>query len=283
VSPAIRVLIWIGLFGKGITAGQHLDLTDSLQLDRASGQFAQLYIPDHVNLSQSSEVDLVFHFHGVSRTAENAVVNTGIPAILFNIHLAGFSSVYRRYFEIPGRFEQIINSIKGELRESHQAPDIRIRYLILTSFSAGYGGVRELLKFPELYRDIDALLLADGLHSDSDPQLMAEQMQDFVRFASDAGQGKKVMVLTHSRIEPEGYESTTSTADYLIGKLGLGRHFVEQTDSIGQQYTYSDTGYFHVSGYLGQTGRDHMRHLHYMDLRLKILMIDLQEADLKSQ
>jgi hypothetical protein len=283
VSPHIRVLVWIWLCGQGIAAGQHIDLTDSLRLDRASGQFAQLFIPDHVNLSQSSEVDLVFHFHGASRAAENAVAKSGVPTILLNIHLAGFSSVYRRYFEIPGRFEQIIKSIKNELREYHQAPDIRIRYLILTSFSAGYGGVRELLKFPELYRDIDALLLADGLHTDSDPRLMAEQMQDFVRFASDAGQGKKVMVLTHSRIEPEGYESTTSTADYLIGKLGIQRHFVEQADSIGQQYAQADAGYFHVAGYLGQTGRDHMRHLHHMDLPLQILLIDLQAADLKSQ
>lgn len=91
-----------------------------------------------------------------------------------------------------------------------------------------------ILKFSELYHDIDALLLVGGLHSDSDPVLMAEQMRDFVRFASDAGQGEKVMVLTHSRIEPEGYESTTSTADYLIGKLGFRRHFFEKTDSIGQ-------------------------------------------------
>ena len=283
MAAFILAFIWLGLLNQEPVVGRQFDLTDTLQLDRDAGQFARLFVPDHIDISTDSEVDLVLHLHGASWTAERAVNKTGIPAVLVSIHLAGFSSVYRRYFEIPGRIDQIITGVQAILREHSKVPDIRLRHLILTSFSAGYGGVRELLKFPELYREIDALLLADGLHTDSDSLRMAEQMSDFVRFAADASRCEKVMVVTHSRIEPEGYESTTSTADYLIRKLDLARDYTERADSIGQQYVHTRAGCFHVTGYLGQTGSDHMRHLHHMDIPLKILMDDLQAADLKSR
>jgi hypothetical protein len=279
----ILILVWVGWLNQNNTAGQQFDLTDALQLDRDAGQFARLFVPDHIDIFSDSEIDLVLHLHGASWTAERAVIKTRIPAILVSVHLAGFSSVYRRYFEIPGRVDQIIAAVRAILREQNEVQDIRIRRLILTSFSAGYGGVRELLKFPELYHDIDALLLADGLHTDSDSLRMAEQMSGFVRFAADASRSEKVMVVTHSRIEPEGYESTTSTADYLLRELGLARDYIARADSIGQQYTHTDAGYFHVSGYLGQTGSDHMRHLRHMDIPLKILMDDLQAADSNSR
>ena len=91
------------------------------------------------------------------------------------------------------------------------------------------------------------------------------------------------MVVTHSRIEPNGYESTTSTADYLLRELDLARNYIAKADSIGQQYAHTHAGYFNVMGYRGQTGSDHMRHLRHMDIPLQVLMDDLQAADLKSR
>ena len=111
-----------------------------------------------------------------------------------------------------------------------------------------------------------------------DPQLMAEQMEDFLRFAADASQSEKVLVVTHSSIDPETYASTTRTADYLLAGLDLGREPVSATDAIGTQYSRCDSGAFHLTGYRGETGQDHMRHLHHIDIMLKKVLKDLGGA-----
>ena len=52
---------------------------------------------------------------------------------------------------------------------------------------------------------------------------MDNDLDVFVRFARDAAEGKKEMVVTHSEVFPGTFASTTETADYLLGRLGLGR------------------------------------------------------------
>jgi hypothetical protein len=47
-----------------------------------------------------------------------------------------------------------------------------------------------------------------------------ELMAGFVRFAREAAAGRKAMLLTHSAQVPEGYASTTETADFLIAAVG---------------------------------------------------------------
>ena len=45
-------------------------------------------------------------------------------------------------------------------------------------------------------------------------------MDGFRRFALEAAAGRKTFVLTHSAQVPEGYASTTETADFLIRAVG---------------------------------------------------------------
>jgi hypothetical protein len=111
--------------------------------------------------------------------------------------------------------------------------------------------------------------LADGLHSDLEDSIMNKQMKDFTRFAKDAADGEKIMILTHSRIEPETYASTTETADYLLNHLGLEREIVDVKDEIGNRYSEVHKENFHLYGYKGDTAEDHMKHLYHMDKMLK--------------
>ena len=76
--------------------------------------------------------------------------------------------------------------------------------------------------------------------------------------------GKKVFLITHSSIPPNGYKSTSQRADHLLNALGAVRRPHCITDEIGAPNSSCDTGAFHPRGYYGETGSDHMKHLYGM-------------------
>jgi len=260
--------LWIVLISaqyaciQGIGSGQRFELTASLGL--ASGQFAQVFIPDYYHASVDDKFTLVFHLHAASWVAEDAVYKSRANAILFNIHLGALSSPYQAHFQDVTRFPYILETILSVLKSNNILPNPQLDTLIITSFSAGYAGVREILKVQQYYDSIDALILADGLHCSSDPAAKEEQMMDFLRYARDARDRKKIMRLTHSSIVTSGYESTTATADYLTNGIGAARQLVSTIDEIGLQTSACDTGNFHLRGYAGDTADDHMKHLYAM-------------------
>ncbi|MBI5472399.1 MAG: hypothetical protein HY961_08655, partial [Ignavibacteriae bacterium] len=199
-------------FSQGVGVGTRIDLTAKLNLNNgATGQFAQVFIPDYFWPAVDDSFTLVFHLHSASWAAENEVYRSNTNAILFNIHLGALSSPYQSYFTAQTNFQKILDSVAAVLRSNNIIAQPKIRRLILTSFSAGYAGVREILK--TYYGRINALTLADGLHCNSDSATMRVQMQDFVRYARDAKEKHKVFLLTHSSITTSGYESTTATAN----------------------------------------------------------------------
>jgi|GEM_PF-1445269 len=267
-SVIFCVLIIISIAsGQGVGQGQRFDLTDSLGL--GEGQFAQIFVPDYYEAPADGEFTLIFHFHSATWAAEDIVYRAGKNAVLFNIHLGAFSSPYQNYFANSSRFQQILDEILQVL-QSHQIIDNpQIERLIITSFSAGYAGVREVLKSAPYYDKIDAILLADGLHATSNASIMEQQMTDFLQYAKDARDREKVMLITHSSIPTPGYESTTSTANYLINGIGADREAYSATDEVGTQYSRCDTGYFHLKGYLGDTAEDHLKHLYGLHLLLE--------------
>ena len=259
------------LISQNIRDPKRIDLSSQLGLD--SNQYAQIFIPETFKPG-SKGFDLVFHLHGNSKTAETQIKKTEADAILFNIYLGLLSSPYREYFEDSTKFGIILNTVKDTLASSGIVDANEIDDFIITSFSAGYGGVREMLKYERYYRMIDVITLADGLHSDLDSALMKKQMKDFTRFAKDATEGEKIMVLTHSNIEPENYASTTETADYLIERVNGERFMVSRKDSIGRLYSEFHKGNLYIKGYRGDTAEDHMKHLYHIDKMLsKVLEI----------
>ncbi len=262
------LFFYINLLAQGSAEGTRIDLTRKLWLNPDNGQFAQLFIPDYFQVPPDERFIFVVHFHSASWAAEDEVYRSGTNAILFNIHLGAFSSPYSTYFSNAYRFRTIKDTVKSVLRRRGIMQNPQFKWVIVTSFSAGYAAVRELLKWQENFDRIDALTLADGLHSSSDPIVMIEQLRDFLRYAKVARNEKKVFLLTHSSIQTEGYASTTETANYLINGLGAQREPWSATDAIGTQYSRCDTGYFHLKGYLGTTAPDHLQHLYNMHLML---------------
>ena len=90
-----------------------------------------------------------------------------------------------------------------------------------------------------------------------------ELMSGFLRFARLASEGRKRFVLSHSRQIPEGYASTTETADYLLGKLRGMRAAAKPGEWPGglRLLTRFSREKFEVLGFDGDAPEDHMRHL----------------------
>ena len=206
---------------------------------------------------------LVIHFHGAPWLAERSVRERSQSAAVIAIQLGSGSGVYASPMKEPGRFQAL-------LAEARKAANADFRPITLTSFSAGYGAIREILRDPANAKVVDAIVLMDSLHtgyvSGSTPGPLEEDLlKPFVDFARQAVAGRKRMIMTHSEVFPGTFASTTETAEYLLTKLKLKAPPVLRTGPIGmQQVSRVRAGKFEVYGFAGNSAPDHIDHFQAM-------------------
>jgi hypothetical protein len=228
---------------------------------------ATLFIGPGVNPSQP--VPLLIHFHGAPWLVEQHVARYLPRTALITVQLGSGSSVYRKPFEQTDLFRDL-------LEEAGQVLSIKRGWasITLSGFSAGYGGVREILRRPEYFAQVNRVLLLDAMHASYSPEgklladggtIQASDIDAFVNFAREAVAGRKTFVVTHSEIFPGPYASTTECADYLLAQLSLKRIPKLAKGPMGmQQLSAVDAGGFHLRGYAGNTAQDHVDFLHAM-------------------
>ncbi|MCA9735643.1 MAG: hypothetical protein H6696_01835 [Deferribacteres bacterium] len=233
----------------------------------------EVYIPEH--RSNSEDIDLLIHFHGTGYVAKHAVFHSEHAFVLAVVNLGSGSSAYEKPFVDQAIFPNLIAAIRGSV-------GFKINRIYLSSFSAGYGAVRALLK--NHMQMLDGIILLDGLHTDYVPDrvvlaqggaLNTTKLADFVKFAQFASKGEKRFLITHSEIFPGTYASTTETADYLIDTLHLQRRPELKWGPLGMQRVseVQEKG-LKIFGYAGNTAPDHVDHLHGLGYFLMQLMAD---------
>lgn len=220
-----------------------------------------LFIPEV--LTGRETVPLFVHFHGSSWLPEVAAAKAGRSAVV-SVQLGTGSAVYGKAFADPDSFRRLLD-------EAQAKAEVRFEPVGLTSWSAGYGAIREILNVPENYDRVQFVILADGLHAGYvggtpgplESRLVAEHVDVFVRFARDAAGGRKQMLVTHSEVFPGTYASTTETADYLLDQLELRRTPVLKWGPMGmQQLSEVSRDGFLLKGHAGNSAPDHVDHLH---------------------
>ena len=86
-------------------------------------------------------------------------------------------------------------------------------------------------------------------------------LSPIVRFAKRAAAGEALLVLSHSRIAPPGYASTSEVADYLLAEIGGLRVPMQGMNPLGAELsTGLDLGGVHVRGYEGGDKFAHCAH-----------------------
>lgn len=218
-------------------------------------------------MERGAEVPVWLHLHGAPAVVEAQFASVGAPGVLVNVTLPGLSKVYADRFAAPGALAEVLTAVEAALRAEAPGTAWRLGELTVTSFSAGFGGVRQLLREPAAFDRIAALVLADSIYcgytgDPKDRRVDPVLMNGFLRFARLAAEGRKRMVVSHSAQVPEGYASTTETADFLIRSLGGAR--TEETAAWAGGLTLNShyrSGRLEILGFTGVGPEDHMRHL----------------------
>ena len=238
-----------------------------------------VFMPDHIKPVDSP--DLLIHFHGAACVCEHAVFHSKHPLMLAVVNLGSGSSVYENAFQdaaaFPALVEAILQSVSDRRPVETKSPRI-----YLSSFSAGYGAIRAIIR--EHARQVDGIILLDGLHTDYVPprrvladggRLNEAKLRDFVEFGRLAADNRKRLLITHSEIFPGAYASTTETADHIIAALGLQRQTVLRWGPVGMQIV-SETcvNSLKIMGFAGNSAPDHIDHLHGLPAFLESMLED---------
>jgi hypothetical protein len=187
-------------------------------------KLGMLFIPHSFDPSMIT-VPLTVHLHGAYGTVEREWLASQPQGVLAVVTLPGLSSVYTKAFADPAVFDHLIADITATMK-SAQPKATMIKPITFSSFSAGFGGVRELLRQPRSYARIDRLLLADTLYAGyqlGTRTVEPKHVADFSRFALEATRGRKVLLITHCDLQPPNYASTKETADALLKELQAER------------------------------------------------------------
>lgn len=238
---------------------------------REALELGTLFVPKGVK----KKARLVVHFHGDESIPEIAAARLGGTAVI-SMQLGSGSGAYGRPFADPQLFARIV-------AEAETKSHLTFSPIILTSWSAGYGAVRAILRVPENYARVDRVMLLDGMHASyvgdapgtgpgQESVLVPQDLQIFADFARDAVAGRKRMIVTHSEIFPGTYASTTETTDWLVAALGLKLKAVLKWGPVGlQQLSEARSGQFRLLGYAGNSAPDHVDQLQALPDLLKWL------------
>ncbi len=202
------------------------------------------------------DYDLLLHLHG-GEAARRVVAPEDLGLVLVTVDAGIGSRVYAETFYGPEPLEDLLGAVDTLLAPA------RLRHLILSSWSAGYGGVREILtQTPTVPA---AVILLDSVHasySQDGESLVETGLEPFVSLSQRAVDGEAVMVLTHSSIRPPGYASTSEVADHLLARIGGRRRYGGLLASHGVELkTRFDRGDLHLRGYTGTSKEAHCAHV----------------------
>lgn len=215
----------------------------------------------------SGHYDLVVHLHG-GGAAQRVVAPANLGVVLATVDAGVGSRAYASAFAEADVFTTLLEEV------GRAAAPARLRYLVISSWSAGYGGVRQILR--QAPASVDALVLLDSVHAsyDGHGEVDPAGLAPFLRFAERARSGETTMVLTHSEIRPPGYASTSEVADHLLGEIAGQRHYAGMVPFYGVELktTYDEDG-FHVRGFTGAGKDAHCAHVRMLPdlLRTEVL------------
>lgn len=225
-----------------------------------------LYIPP--GWKSSNKLTLTVHFHGAAWFAIQEHLRRGLNEPLLAVYAGEGSSVYQRAFQDPDSWPTVLSHVMSELKTP---PNTQIDRIDVTSFSAGYGAVRELLKQELPQKHIRRIILADSMYasftSAEDKTPLKSLIDPYASFAQAAIKGEKSFVITYSQVPTDTYANSAACGRELVKQLGLKLTpppFSKQAIEI-QYPDYPlletlDKGGLHIWGYAGTDAQAHMTH-----------------------
>ncbi len=225
-------------------------------------------------------VDLVFHFNA-AMLAEKSWRRSDANAVIVSQAFSTFGSgPYEDAYADQGRFGRMVTEVLGRISASpdagrHQHESLHARRITLVGWSAGCAAVGAILSVPRYFAMVDSVVLLDGLHAQyklrpgeakgpakGAARVNVGQLATMLRFANEAIEGRKQLVVTHTSILTTDYATTTETSDALVRELSLTNAATDETLFGMHLRTRAHKKNLQVLGFTGQNPEDHMKHLH---------------------
>jgi hypothetical protein len=237
-----------------------------------------LFVPNTWSAPANGDVNLAIHFHGAYWFGIQEHLARGLRGPLVNFDLGQGSEVYRRAFENEQHFAKFLKGIEKELAK-RAGRDVRISNVEISSFSAGYAAVRELVKVPEYFELISRITLLDSLYARfnsagergrkvTEPAF--DHIEPWIPFAQAAVRGQKTFLITYSQVPTPSYASSGQTAEALMRAVGVpSQPLAANSSPAASEPDYpllrrADFGRFHVWGYGGKDQRAHLVHARHL-------------------
>lgn len=224
-----------------------------------------LYIPSA--WSPQEDQGLWVHFHTTTWHMIQEHVRRGVARPLLVFNNGQGSSRYRAPFEDRERFGWWLTLVSEEL-------GVEVKWLEMTSFSAGYGGIREIVQVPSYLSMIRRVVLFDSMYAGFETEGSREptraQIDVWLPLARLAAEGEKTFVFTYSRVHPEtfaaSYECAWALADRLNGTAtpvepGTLAATLDTEHPLIERY---DSGNLHLWGYAGDDAPAHLTHVRHI-------------------
>jgi hypothetical protein len=265
-SASLAVSTALALLAAAPAAAQ-LPVATGRQINMSNAAW-KLFIPSTYQHRADNVADLLVHFHGDPQTVWNNAKYANLNTVIVTVNYSGLSSAYSTPFSNAALFQTLVDEALAKVRQQPDFPDgLQWDKLGVSSFSAGYGAVREILKSASYRNQIDALLAADSLYATTagDGTPLDSQMADYKTFATLAKNGDKTFLFSHSQVPTPTYESTEETGNELLEHLGISAAPLN-TNGLGTLnfYRYAESGDFRLWGATGADGDAHLEHLRYI-------------------
>lgn len=250
------------------------------QIELVDGDYRPvLFVPAAYKPAPDGRVELIVHFHGAPWFAIQEHLRHGLHQPLLVCSFGEGSSVYARPFaNDPERFERFLSLVEAELSKRANHPPAKVAQIDFTSFSAGYGAVRELLRQDKITDRVRRVILCDSLYAGWDPATTQpgatskparENMEPWSKFITLAARGEKTFVFAHSHV-PTPYANTAATAAWIVEQTDAPRIDIKRGDTPAADdprypLVYrADVGRLHVWGYAGIDAQAHMTSVRHM-------------------
>jgi hypothetical protein len=154
---------------------------------------------------------------------------------------------------------------------------VHVRAVDVSSFSAGYGAVRELVKQPAAFARIRRIVLSDSLYGGLQaPEgtgggrvVEPAHVECWMPFIQSAIRGGKTFVLTHTQVATPSYASTAECAAAMLAAVRVSPTPASPALPAARDPDFpllsrADAGRFHIWGYAGTNAAAHLTHAHHL-------------------
>lgn len=263
---------------RAITPGTQAPSGEKVAMEDMGANYT-LWLPAQWNVVPTNSWRINVHFHGTEWFIIQEHERAGYRRPLVVFQSGEGSSAYRRLLEDTNRFARVLKQVEAELHRRGAPAGARIDAVDVSSFSAGYGAVRELVKCPEYRSVVRRIVLADSMYaglapvtnSDAGRQPDPRHIAPWLAFAREAMQGRTTFVFTHSAVPTGAFASSAECAGALLAALGVPTpRPVPPASSAAARVpdypleTQCDVGRFHVWGYGGQDAQAHLTHIRHL-------------------